>query len=205
MAAAEREGENGKPRRRKPCTLDIGHLTEKNLGQLKKLNESTFPVVYKEQFYTDLLKHLEFSRLGYFADVLVASICCRIEDRQAGGKALYIMTLSVLPAYQRHGMAAQLIKWAIDKAEGKEKPGKAEKARGEPDIVPAYQEIQEMYLHVQTSNASALNFYKSFGFEITQEIKGYYKKIEPPDCYVLRRPLNGFTLDTTAVAVTEES
>jgi len=207
MVSAEREGESGKARRRKQLTLDVGHLTDKNLGQLQKLNECTLPVAYKEQFYTGLLKHLEFSRLGYFADVLVASICCRVEERPAGGKALCIMTLSVLPAYQRRGMASQLIKWVIDKAEGKEVKKGADKYRAMAETNPVtHEDIQEIYLHVQTSNAGAVEFYKSFGFEITQEIKGYYKKIEPPDCFVLRRPLNGFALDKSAVAtVTEES
>mmetsp|Transcript_81337 Transcript_81337/g.188943 ORF Transcript_81337/g.188943 Transcript_81337/m.188943 type:complete len:219 (+) Transcript_81337:34-690(+) len=164
--------------RRKALKLDIGHLTEKNVGQLKKLNSATFPVVYKSQFYQDLLKYREYSRLGFYADILVSSICCRLEERPpgVGGKALYIMTLSVLEPYQRRSLASQLIQWAVDKAQSKE---------GQAD------DIQEIYLHVQTSNAGALAFYKTFGFEITEEIKNYYKKIEPPDCYVLRKPLNG--------------
>jgi len=162
------------PRRRKPLKLDIGNVTEKNIGQLKKLNTATFPVHYKDQFYQDLLKFLDYSRLGYYADVLISSICCRLEDRPDGGKALYIMTLSVLKAYQRRSLASQLIQWAIEKAEGKD---------GLSD------DVQEMYLHVQTSNAGALAFYKTFGFEVTEEKKNYYKKIDPPDCYVLRKPL----------------
>jgi len=177
-------------RRRRTLKQEIGQLTEKNMGQLKKLNSATFPVHYKDQFYQDLLKSLDYSRLGFYADILVSSICCRLEDRPAGGKALYIMTLSVLEPYQRRSLASQLIRWAIEKAEGKE---------GQAD------EVQEIYLHVQTSNAGALAFYKSFGFEITEEIKKYYKNIEPPDCFVLRKPLNGAALAAPlAVPVTAE-
>jgi hypothetical protein len=48
----------------------------------------------------------------------------------------------------------------------------------------------EVYLHVQTSNADALSFYrKKFGFETRGIIRNYYKRIEPPDCYVLALPL----------------
>mmetsp|Transcript_14436 Transcript_14436/g.28490 ORF Transcript_14436/g.28490 Transcript_14436/m.28490 type:complete len:199 (+) Transcript_14436:50-646(+) len=163
-------------KRRKQLKLEIGHLTEKNIGQVKKLNTATFPVRYQDQFYTDLMKSLDYSRLGFYADILVSSICCRLEDRAAGGRALYIMTLSVLKPYQRRGLASQLIEWVVDKAQGKE---------GQAD------EVQEIYLHVQTSNAGAIAFYKQYDFEITDEIPNYYKNIEPPDCYVLRRELNG--------------
>lgn len=49
------------------------------------------------------------------------------------------------------------------------------------------QNISEMYLHVQTNNEDAINFYKKFGFEITDTIKNYYTNITPPDCYVLTK------------------
>lgn len=165
--------------RRKPLQVELGHITEKNVGQLKKLNTACFPVHYQEQFYNDLLKGLDYCRLGYFCDILVSSICCRLEDRAVGGKALYIMTLSVLKPYSRRGLASQLIQWVIDKAQSEEMQSDG---------------VQEIYLHVQTSNAGALSFYKTFGFEVTEEIKNYYKKIEPPDCFVLKKPLNGGTV-----------
>mmetsp|Transcript_36053 Transcript_36053/g.63661 ORF Transcript_36053/g.63661 Transcript_36053/m.63661 type:complete len:222 (+) Transcript_36053:89-754(+) len=178
-------------RRRKPLKVELGQLTEKNVGQLKKLNTATFPVYYKDQFYQDLLKFLDYSRLGYYCDILVSSICCRLEDRpQLGGKALYIMTLSVLKPYQRFSFASQLIQWAIDKAQSKD---------GLND------DVQEIYLHVQTSNTGALTFYKRFGFEITEEIKNYYKKIDPPDCFVLRRALNGGKLAPTNGVAKEDA
>ncbi|CAG8562773.1 12928_t:CDS:1, partial [Funneliformis caledonium] len=47
----------------------------------------------------------------------------------------------------------------------------------------------EIYLHVQTSNEEALNFYKKYDFEIVATVEGYYKKISPSDAYVLSRKL----------------
>jgi ribosomal protein S18 acetylase RimI-like enzyme len=44
-------------------------------------------------------------------------------------------------------------------------------------------------LHVQTSNDAALEFYKKFGFTVTDTIKDYYKRIDPPDCFVLSKPV----------------
>merc|ERR1712028_315134 len=106
-------------KKRKNLKLDFGNLTEKNLGQLKKLNEATFPVTYKTQFYQDLFKSLDYTKLGYYADIMISSICCRLETRAGGGggKSMYIMTLSVLKAYQRRSLGSQLIGWAIEKSQ----------------------------------------------------------------------------------------
>mmetsp|Transcript_16613 Transcript_16613/g.35776 ORF Transcript_16613/g.35776 Transcript_16613/m.35776 type:complete len:193 (-) Transcript_16613:80-658(-) len=175
MAAEERAGARKKP----ALKLDIGHLTEKNVGQLKKLNVATFPITYHEGFYKLLWNHLEYSRLGFYAEILVAAICCRIEQRPQGGNALYIMTLSVLEPYQRRSLAQQLMKWAIEKAESEEQKS---------------DNIEEMYLHVQTSNEAAINFYKGFGFEISETIEDYYLNITPASCYILRKPMNGGTV-----------
>ncbi|KAK5842766.1 hypothetical protein PVK06_005157 [Gossypium arboreum] len=38
-----------------------------------------------------------------------------------------------------------------------------------------------------TNNDDAINFYKKFGFEITETIKSYYTNIDPPDCFVLTK------------------
>lgn len=146
--------------KRKPLKLDLDRITEKNIGQLKKLNTATFPVVYHDPFYETVLKNLktsDYCRLGYYSDVLVSAICCRLEPRLQGGQALYMMTLSVLKPYQRRSLASQLVQWAIDHAQSKEH---------EED------DVRVMYLHVQTSNEAAITFYKSFGFEVTQTIEG---------------------------------
>merc|ERR1712060_927242 len=158
------------------------------------MNNAIYPIVHQDFFYKDLVKSLQYSRLGFYADIAISSICCRVESREAGGKALYIMLLGVLKPYQRRGIASQLIRWAIEKAEGKE---------GQAD------DIQEMYLHMQTSNQGALSLYQSFGFTVTDEIKGYYDStIDPPDRFVLRKPItrgasNGDSGSVPAVAAKE--
>lgn len=60
-------------------------------------------------------------------------------------------------------------------------------------------EVEEVYLHVQTSNEEALSFYKKFGFQIVETIKDYYKRIEPRDCYVLQKSLNWESTVNTSV------
>lgn len=41
--------------------------------------------------------------------------------------------------------------------------------------------------HVQVNNEGAIRFYEKFGFEIVEEKKNYYKRIEPADAYVLQK------------------
>ena len=87
------------------------------------------------------------------------------------------MTISILPAYRRRGIGKQLLDHIIDTA------------LKNPAII-------EAYLHVQTSNEDAKNFYMSHGFEQTETIHNYYKRIEPPDCYVLKKSLRDETEST---------
>lgn len=49
--------------------------------------------------------------------------------------------------------------------------------------------ISEVYLHVQVGNDEAKQFYLSHGFVEAGVIKDYYKRIEPPDCYILKKSL----------------
>jgi ribosomal protein S18 acetylase RimI-like enzyme len=149
----------------------FGGLTEKNIGQLKLLNTVVFPVNYNDTFYRDLLNDPALTRLALFNDVLVGAVCCRVENKTSGtGKRLYIMTLGVLAPYRKRQIGSKLLEFAIESGEKRE--------------------VEEVYLHVQTSNEEALSFYKKFGFQIVETIKDYYKRIEPRDCYVLQKSLN---------------
>uniref|UniRef100_A0A915DL78 N-terminal methionine N(alpha)-acetyltransferase NatE n=1 Tax=Ditylenchus dipsaci TaxID=166011 RepID=A0A915DL78_9BILA len=52
------------------------------------------------------------------------------------------------------------------------------------------QQIKAVYLHVQTNNDSALDFYKKFGFSVNGTAEKYYKRIEPDNAYVLEKAVN---------------
>ena len=54
---------------------------------------------------------------------------------------------------------------------------------------PQDESVTQAYLHVQTSNEDAIRFYARYGFKVVEEIKNYYKRIDPPDCYVLCKQL----------------
>jgi hypothetical protein len=76
------------------------------------------------------------------------------------------MTLGILAPYRGLGIGAALLQRVL--------------AAVEFDA-----NICEAYLHVQTSNEEALRFYAKAGFDITDTIRNYYKRLEPPDCHVL--------------------
>ena len=47
--------------------------------------------------------------------------------------------------------------------------------------------ITQIFAHVQISNDDAIAFYKSYGFEIVETVKDYYKEgIMPRDAYLIR-------------------
>ncbi|KAF3447184.1 hypothetical protein FNV43_RR12364 [Rhamnella rubrinervis] len=150
--------------------ISLDGVRDKNLMQLKKLNTALFPVRYNDKYYTDALTSGEFTKLAYYSDICVGSIACRLEKKDNGAVCVYIMTLGVLAPYRGLGIGTRLLNHALD--------------------LCAKQNISEIYLHVQTNNEDAINFYKKFGFEITETIENYYTNITPPDCYVLTKHIS---------------
>ena len=86
------------------------------------------------------------------------------------------MTLAVLAAYRNHGIGSQLVQSVLDYFES-QKDG-------------TLHTVDEILLHVQTSNVDAMKFYaEKFGFEKGELVEDYYKRIDPPHCYILRKKL----------------
>ncbi|CAM9123073.1 unnamed protein product [Discosporangium mesarthrocarpum] len=153
--------------------VTFGEINEGNVHQLRKINTSIFPVRYQDRFYTDLLTtNPDFTQFAYSNGCVVGAICCRVENEGGSSRnlKLYIMTLGVLATWRRRGIGSKLLLRALDN-------------------LSHYKEMKEIYLHVQTSNQDAVDFYKSHGFCVEEKIENYYNRIEPPDCYVLRRHL----------------
>lgn len=146
---------------------DLGDVTPHNIKQLKRLNQVVFPVTYNDKFYKDVLEVGELAKLAYFNDIVVGAVCCR-EDKTDGQRRLYIMTLGCLAPYRRLGIGSVMLKHVLDICE----------TEGNYDNI---------YLHVQVNNDSAIAFYDRFGFEIVEKKENYYKRIEPADAYVLQK------------------
>ncbi|XP_014400875.1 N-alpha-acetyltransferase 50 isoform X1 [Myotis myotis] len=161
-----------------PCTamtemaisrIELGDVTPHNIKQLKRLNQVIFPVSYNDKFYKDVLEVGELAKLAYFNDIAVGAVCCRVDHSQ-NQKRLYIMTLGCLAPYRRLGIGTKMLNHVLNICE---KDGT----------------FDNIYLHVQISNESAIDFYRKFGFEIIETKKNYYKRIEPADAHVLQKNL----------------
>ncbi|KAI8050129.1 acyl-CoA N-acyltransferase [Gilbertella persicaria] len=148
--------------------IDLGDVTKNNLGQVRVLHKTLFPVQYGENFYNELLEAGEFAKLAYYNDVCVGTVCCRreVDESNSDKFKIYMMTLGVLEPYRHLGIGSALVKHVIEQA----------KLAGD---------ISQIYLHVQTSNTAAADFYKKNEFQVISTEKDYYKNIEPRDAYLL--------------------
>lgn len=147
------------------CDMELGEVTHHNVQQLKRLNQTVFPVAYNDKFYKEIVTAGELAKLAYFNDIVVGGVCCRI-DIQNNVRRLYIMTLGTLAPYRRLGIGTMLLKHVFTLCEKDTS-------------------IDNIYLHVQINNESALDFYRRFGFEIAGTAEKYYKRIEPDSAYIL--------------------
>jgi ribosomal protein S18 acetylase RimI-like enzyme len=134
----------------KPLNVQISEVTPANIQQLKSINIATLPVRYTDKFYRDLLTENspEFMKFASWNGFCIGAVCARIENHETIEDAfkLYFMTINVLPTYRRRGIATFLLNHVMDEAMKNEK-------------------IIEVYLHVQTTNDEAKDFYISHGFE----------------------------------------
>ena len=86
------------------------------------------------------------------------------------------MTCGVLAAYRGRGAGSQLIQSVLDYYQ-EEKDGE-------------FKNVTEICLHVQMSNKDAIKFYtERFGFEQGPMVENYYRRIDPPHCYLLYKKL----------------
>eukprot|EP00761_Pharyngomonas_kirbyi_P010066 gb/GECH01010084.1/.p1 GENE.gb/GECH01010084.1/~~gb/GECH01010084.1/.p1 ORF type:complete len:184 (+),score=16.10 gb/GECH01010084.1/:1-552(+) len=161
---------------RNKCVLDKEGLQyflldENNVGDVKRLNKITFPVKYDDQFYTHaLISGRAFSYAVYDGKHLVAGLCSRLENTQGGWVRVYIMSVAVIPTYRDMGIGSNMLNMLLQSVQ-------------QEDI------IQDVYLHVQTSNQNAIRFYSRLGFSVKETIPRYYPRLQPPDAVVLSKDI----------------
>jgi len=143
------------------------------MGQLRVLNHVCFPLTYGDSFYSQV-KNPENGPVSFYAcdggDIPVGAISCRFETFDKGVR-VYIMTLSVLKSYRRLGIGAALVEELLRR------------------IKESYKRVKEITLHVHTPNEGAVAFYQKLGFEIVETMPSYYRNLEPPSAFFLRKQL----------------
>lgn len=151
--------------------LSFGKITEKNLGQFKKINLATLDVKYSDAFYhgivTQWKEHVWFT---YLTDIPVGSLTAR-EEVHNDELSVYVMTCSVLKPYRRSKIATKMMAHLEETV--RHKGG-----------------ISKLYLHVWTVSIEALDFYRALGFQVTGEIDNYYKDLDPQTAYILEKRLD---------------
>ncbi|KAL7071576.1 hypothetical protein ACQ4LE_009591 [Meloidogyne hapla] len=123
----------------------------------------------------DELKTKYWTIMAYYKNALVGSITACIEtipQKENNSKkqlCLYILTLAVLPAFRRRGVATILVLDTINQCKQK------------------WKNIKQIALHCQSCNEPALTFYQKLGFIQAQFIPNYYLiwRIVRPDAYRL--------------------
>jgi len=173
-----------------PSALELSEVNPNNVGTLRMINTTIFPVKYAEKFYTDAVKLGELARLALLNDVCVGAIASRVDGdgtEEEGPRRLYIMTVGVLAAYRGMGIGRALLQHVLDVAEA----GAPGQGKGGPKDSSAQEKEPLAYvsLHVQINNEDARNFYAKFGFSCLGVSKLYYKRLDPPDAWVLAKAL----------------
>lgn len=148
--------------------------------QLRKINTTCFPVSYSESFYQNILKrnNEHLNRFAILNGRVVGAVCARLEDGQVdhSQRSVYIMTLAVLAPFRGRGIGGRLLRSVLEYC--------------------AVQPVDEVRLHVQISNADAIRFYtEKFGFTRGDMIRNYYRRINPPHCYVIFKRLKASEAD----------
>jgi N-alpha-acetyltransferase 50 len=166
-----------------PLTVEFRPIRRDNVDILRRLNAVCFPIAYNDAFYRDIVVREDhgLTKFAYFGESAVGAVCARLEDKvpaEEGRKEerIYIMTLCVLAGYRGRQIGTKLIQSLLDNFE----ENKDER----------FKNVVEIALHVQISNTDAIRFYRDrFGFEQGEMVENYYRRIDPPHCYVLYKSL----------------
>ncbi len=183
-------------------------VTKKNMEELIRINSAVLPITYSSNTIYQQMVNVGMSYLaghqvgsnnkhvttGGGQIEYIGGIGCRLETikwntvnspenslpqvpfpteptDQKPHLRLYVMTLAVLAPYRSQGIGRQLMHRMMSDAREMERT---------EDLC-----IDQVYLHVQTSNEEAIRFYERFGFEKIKVLKQFYKRIENPDCYLM--------------------
>ena len=133
--------------------LNVSSIEKANLDRVKFILNSVLPVAYPDSFYKNL-SNGNYS--GLVAEMRGKSVGCIIWEKDQ--TQTNILALGVLVLYRGKGVASILLSKCLD-------------------------DCKEAFLHVQTDNSDAIQFYEQRGFIIEQTIQNYYRRVTCTDAY----------------------
>ena len=159
-------------------------VTADNITILADINSAVLPIQYPSNsiIYKQMLTAEDFCFIAYTDDnIAIGAIGCRLElNATKTAVNLLILTIAVLAPYRRSGIGSQLLQRVIDNAKQFNENAKQD----------GTELIESIFLHVQVNNDEAIAFYTGkFGFSIKETLQNYYKKLVPPDAYILSRAM----------------
>ena len=154
-------------------------------------------------------KNAGLNKFAYYRDTIVGALCSRMEptmrmiqnteeaekDQDSTGSStehpevptyrVYIMTLAVVAAYRGRGIGSELLRTVLDYCRCHQTKRLGILTQEGRSVV-----VSEIVLHVQSSNHDAIRFYtEKFDFERGAFMENYYRRIDPPHCYILYKTL----------------
>ena len=156
-------------------TFTITRFKPADLERVMYINQMCLPENYSSSFFLDLYER--FSETFVVAEedgAIVGYAMCRIEKGLSsfrfiglGVKKGHLISIAVLPKYQRQGIGQALMKEIMKAMLGCE--------------------AKEIYLEVRVTNMTAVCLYKKLGFQIEKTLHNYYADGE--DAYLMSRKL----------------
>jgi ribosomal-protein-alanine N-acetyltransferase len=147
----------------------------KHLDQVVEINRRCLPENYPERFFRTIYAELPSAFIVSEIDTqIVGYTMARLESGMSHfsifhrAKKGHTVSIAVLPAYRRQGIATRLIKESMA----------AMIAAG----------AKELFLEVRVSNEPAVQLYRTTGYQVLKEIRHYYRDYEAAYLMALKVP-----------------
>lgn len=156
----------------KADNITFGPVDKSSVGLLKIIHRELLPIHYSESIYNILKEGIQAKGIiaYYNGDTAVGEICFRTEEEVDGKDTItkiHLMTISVLPSYQRMGIATKLFEKFMENVTDE----------------------SMVYLHVLPENEKAISLYKKLGFNLVMKEVGYYKSLNHADALLFTKQL----------------
>ena len=156
-------------------TFAIRRFKPADLERVMSINQLCLPENYSSSFFLDLYE--QFPETFVVAEEdgeVVGYAMCRVERsipnfRFTGfSKKGHLISIAVLPKYQRQGVGQALMQKIMKAMVG--------------------YEAKEIYLEVRVTNKIAISLYKKLGFQVARTLHRYYSDGE--DAYLMAKKLS---------------